>query len=213
MNKQRFLDVLINQGPKRLGEHIVIVLIVLLISLLISIPLGILLSRDKFKNSVQYILNFLNIFQTIPSFALIAIALPVLGIGTKPAIVVLVLQSILPIVRNTIVGILEVNPSMLEAAKGMGMSSKQILKEVELPLAMPLIWSGIRMSATLVVSSATLAGFIGSGGLGIIISNGLNMFWKEFIIVGAGLGAILAITIDKTLFKIEQKLLPWADKN
>ncbi len=209
MNKDRFLEVLINDAPIRFFEHLVIVLVVMLIAILISLPIGILLSNNRFNKVNKHIINLMNIFQTIPSFAFIAIAMPILGIGIKPAIIVLVLQSILPITKNTMIGILEVEEKIIESARGMGMPNKEILYQVKLPLAMPLIFSGIRTSTILIVSSATLAGFIGAGGLGVIISAGLNMFWKEFIIVGASLGAILALTLDKILMIMGKKLLPW----
>ncbi len=208
MNVGRLKKAFFYEAPTRVLEHIVIVLITMTISILIAVPLGVLLTRDKFEKYSKYIINVLNICQTIPSFALIAIALPLLGIGFKPSIIILVLQSILPITKNTMVGLLEVDDGVIEAAKGMGMSRKEILFEVELPLAIPLILSGIKTSTIFVVSSATLAGFIGAGGLGVLISNGLNLFWKEYIIVGAGLGALLAVILDRLLGYFENKITP-----
>lgn len=207
MNWSRIHKALFEIAPPELVIHMVLVLITMSISIAIAVPTGIILTRAKHKRYAKVILSILNIFQTIPSFAFIAAAMPILGIGYKPAIIVLILQSLLPITRNTIVGLMGVNPDVKEAAMGMGMSHIRILWEVEIPLAMPVIIGGIKTSTVYVVSAATLAGFIGAGGLGVLISSGLNMFWSEYLIVGAGLGAILAISLDKILGYIERRYI------
>lgn len=206
MNISRFYEALFERAPMHIAIHIMLVIVAVSISVLISIPFGIFLSRDRFKKYSWLILNILNVFQTIPAFAFIAIAMPLLGFGYKPTIIVLVVQSLLPITRNTIVGLCEVNTNVKEAAKGMGMSKKTVLLEVELPLALRMIISGIKTSTVYVVSVATLGGFIGAGGLGVLISSGLSMLWPEYLIVGAVLCAIIAISMDKFWSHIEKKI-------
>ncbi len=183
-------------------QHFVLVSITIAISILISIPLSVAFTRNRNSMVLKIILRILNILQTIPSFAFIAIAMPLLGIGFIPAIVALATQSLVPIIRNSISGLLEVDKSIIESAKGMGMDSKKVLFQVELPLAMSHIINGVKISTVYAVSAATLAGFIGAGGLGVLISRGLSVFVNEYIIVGASLGALLAITLDRLLEKV-----------
>ena len=154
------------------------------------------------------VLNLLNILQAIPGLAIIALALPILGLGMKPAVVALLFQSLLPIVRNTIAGLLEVSPDVKEAAAGMGMTRRRILFEVEIPLAMPIVLSGIRTASVYVVSIGTLAALIGAGGLGNLIIGGLALFRPEYLLVGAGLGAIMAIFFDRFLSFLEYRITP-----
>lgn len=207
MNWSRVQKALFEMAPQHLLIHILLVLITISIAIALAIPTGIILTRPKYKKCTKIILNILNVFQTIPSFAFIAVSMPILGIGYKPAITVLIIQSLLPICRSTIVGLMGVDDDVKEAAMGMGMSSKKILFEIELPLAIPIIISGIKTSTVYVVSAATLAGFIGAGGLGVLISSGLNMFWSEYIIIGAGLGAALAIILDKLWGYVESRYI------
>ncbi len=206
MSLSRFYEALFHRAPIQVVIHIAMVVVAVLISILISIPCGIFLSREKYKKYSWIVINILNVFQTIPAFAFIAVSMPLLGLGYKPTIVVLVIQSLLPIARSTIVGLCEVNENIKEAAKGMGMSKSQILFQVELPLALPMIISGIKTSTVYVVSVATLGGFIGAGGLGVLISSGMSMLWPEFLIVGALLCAIIAISMDKFWGFIEKKI-------
>jgi len=205
MDTSRIVKVLLEEAPTHIIEHMVLVLITITIAALAAVPAGILLTRTGYKKYANFTLNILNVFLTIPAFAFIAAAMPILGIGYKPAIVVLTLQSLLPIARSTIVGLMEVDAGLKEAARGMGMPAGQVLIEIEMPLAAPVILNGIRTATVFVVSTATLAGFIGAGGLGVLISKGLNLFLKEYIIIGAALGAILAITMDRMIGYIESK--------
>lgn len=206
MNLSRFYEALFNRAPSQFLIHIMLVIMALTISISIAMPVGIFLSREKYKKYSWTAINILNIFQTIPAFAFIAIAMPILGLGYKPTIIVLVIQSLLPIARSTIIGLCQVNPEVKEAAKGMGMSKKDILFQVEIPLALKMILSGIKTSTVYVVSVATLGGFIGAGGLGLLISSGMSMLWPEFIIVGALLCALIAISMDRMLGYIEKKI-------
>ncbi|MDQ7096333.1 ABC transporter permease [Desulfosporosinus sp. PR] len=208
MSWENFRVALFEKAPEALLEHSEIVLVTVFIAIVISVPLGIVLTRPKFKKFGLVMLNLLNILQAIPGLAIIALALPILGLGMKPAVVALLFQSLLPIVRNTIAGLMEVSSDVKEAASGMGMSPRRILYEVELPLALPIILSGIRTATVYVVSIGTLAALIGAGGLGNLIIGGLALFRPEYLLVGAGLGAIMAIFLDRVLSLLEYRITP-----
>jgi osmoprotectant transport system permease protein len=208
MDRERLLLALFERAPQHIIEHLIIVGIVLLVATAIALPIAIFLTRPKYKKYNGPILSVLNAGQTIPPLAVIAIFLPVLGLGFKSAIYALVLYGLLPIARNSIAGLTGVSPEIKEAARGMGMNAKKVLFQVELPLALPIIIAGIRTSSVLTVSTATLAGLIGAGGLGRLIIAGLNMNWSEFILVGAGLGAIMAISLDRLMTYIEKRFGP-----
>lgn len=189
----------------RLLEHIFLVITTMILCILIAFPIGIAFTRNRDSKLLKMLLKLLSIFQSIPSFAFIALAMPLLGIGFIPAIAALVAQSLLPVVRGFIVGLLDVDKNAIEAARGMGMNKRKILTEVELPLAMGSIINGVRISTVYATSAATLAGFIGAGGLGILISRGLSVLASEYIIVGSVLGAMLAISLDTFLNKMKNK--------
>jgi osmoprotectant transport system permease protein len=208
MRWENFRVALFEKAPGALLEHSEIVLVTVTIAILISVPLGVLLSRPKFRKFGLVMLNILNVLQAIPGLAIIALALPILGLGMKPAVVALLFQSLLPIVRNTIAGLLEVSMDVKEAASGMGMSRRRILFEVEIPLALPIILSGIRTASVYVVSIGTLAALIGAGGLGNLIIGGLSLFRPEYLLVGAGLGAIMSIFLDRILSVLEYRITP-----
>jgi len=179
------------------GEHIGLTVVALSIAIFLGLPLGIMLTRyKKFSPSV---LGVIGIIQTIPSVALLGFLLPLLGIGVTPAIVALFLYALLPIVRNTYTGIEEVDPAIREAARGMGMSDLQILVKVELPLAVPVIFAGIRTATVINVGVATLCALIGSGGLGEFIFRGIALNNVYMILAGAIPAAILALLFDMTL--------------
>lgn len=207
MDYHLILETLKNDAPLRVLEHLILVIVAIIICIIIAIPLSIAFTRNKNSKLLKIVLSLLSIFQTIPSFAFIALTMPLLGIGFMPAIVALVSQSILPIVSGSIVGIMNVDKNSIEAAKGMGMSKQKILLYVELPLAMHSIINGIRTSTVYATSAATLAGFIGAGGLGVLISRGLSVIMTEYIIVGSILGAILAISLDFILDKVKNKFI------
>ena len=204
----RFLVALLERAPNALFTHTRMVLVALIAAIIISVPIGILLTRPRLRWLGGIILNILNLLQTFPGLAIVALAMPILGMGFKPAVFALIIQGLLPIARNTIAGLYGVDPDIMEAARGMGMTARKVLYEVEIPLAMPVILAGIRTSAVYVVSVATLAAFIGGGGLGDLIVAGLNMFWADFIVVGAGLGAFLAIFFDRILGVVESRYTP-----
>ncbi|MFM1654299.1 ABC transporter permease [Brevibacillus sp. B_LB10_24] len=178
----------------RMVEHVYISLTAVVLGFFTAVPLGILLSRSEKWSKV--VIGLVNTVQTIPSLALIGFLIPFLGIGLKPAIGALFLYSLLPMLRNTYVGIREVNPALKEAAKGMGMTGFQTLIMVEIPMAIPVIMSGFRTATIYTVSWATLAALVGGGGIGYLIFTGLWVFNNTYIIVGALATALLAILAD-----------------
>ncbi len=186
------------------AEHIGLTLTALLIATLIGIPTGLLLTRrKKISGSV---LGIVGIIQTIPSVALLGFLLPLLGIGVVPAVVALFLYALLPIIRNTFTGIEEVDPAVREAARGMGMSNNQILRKVELPLAVPVIFAGIRTATVINVGIATLCALIGSGGLGEFIFRGIALNNINMILAGAIPAAALALLFDLGLAVVQRNI-------
>lgn len=188
----------------KLWEHFYISFSAILLGTLVAVPLGALLTRIK-KGS-ETIINIVGFFQTIPSLALLSIMVPFLGIGKVPAITALFLYSLLPILRNTYVGIQSVNATYLDAAKGMGMSKWQRLVQIELPLASSVIISGIKVSAVYVISWTTLAAYIGAGGLGDFIFNGLTLYRMDLIMMGTIPITLLALGTDAVLCSVEGRL-------
>ncbi|MYL33289.1 ABC transporter permease subunit [Pontibacillus yanchengensis] len=183
-------------------EHLQLSIIALLIAILIAVPLGLLLTRTR--KVAEPIIGFTAVLQTIPSLAILAFLIPFLGIGTKPAVVALIVYALLPILRNTYTGVKEVNPALKEAATGMGMSSFRRLSRVELPLAMPVIMAGIRTSMVLIVGTTTIAALIGAGGLGELILLGIDKGGNlNLILLGAIPAALLAIILDVILRLVE----------
>ncbi len=191
-----------NQLLEQTLEHIGLTFLSLTIAVLLAIPGGILATRnDKLAGPL---LGFAGVMQTIPSIALLGFMIPLLGIGVKPAIVALFLYALLPILRNTYTGIQEVAPSVREAAVGMGMTDWQVLFRVELPLAMPVIFAGIRTATVINVGIATLAAYIGAGGLGEFIFGGIALNNTNMILAGAIPAALLAIVFDQMLALLQR---------
>ncbi|MCR8843951.1 ABC transporter permease [Paenibacillus sp. SC116] len=189
-----------------LQEHIVLTGTSVLLGCLIAIPLGIALVYSRWNWVTNTVFFMANLMQTIPSLALLAIFIPFLGIGMKPAIVALFLYSIMPIMRNTYDGFRSVDNSVLEAARGMGYSTMQSILRIRLPLALPYIMSGIRITTIYIISWATLATLIGAGGLGRLIVGGLGVNKLELVVVGS-VGAILLVLIADTLFGWLERML------
>ncbi|WP_207369237.1 osmoprotectant update ABC transporter permease/substrate-binding subunit OpuFB [Heyndrickxia coagulans] len=183
-------------------QHIEISLIALFFSLLIAIPLGIYLTRKQ--KIAETIIGITGVLQTIPSLALLGLLIPLFGIGTVPAVIALVAYALLPLLRNTYTGIKEIDPSLLEAARAMGMNRRIRLIKVELPLAMPVIMAGIRTAAILIIGTATIAALIGAGGLGDIILLGIDRNDYALVILGAIPAALLAILFDVLLRQLEK---------
>ncbi|PWK67638.1 osmoprotectant transport system permease protein [Mucilaginibacter oryzae] len=183
-------------------QHIGLTFISLCIAVLVGLPLGILISRKKQLSGI--VLGIAGMLQTIPSIALLGFMIPLLGIGPKPAIVALLLYALLPIIRNTYTGILGVDSAVKEAATAMGMSKWQILFKVELPLAMPVIFAGIRTATVINVGVATLASLIAAGGLGEFIFGGISLNNGNMILAGAIPSALLAIIFDVLLSFVQK---------
>ncbi|MCY8513643.1 ABC transporter permease [Bacillus atrophaeus] len=187
-------------------EHLYISIIAVILGILVAVPLGIALTR--MKKGTGLVIGIVNIIQTLPSLAILAFFIPLLGVGKVPAIVALFFYSVLPILRNTYTGILGVNKNLLESGKGIGMTAGEQIRLVELPLAVPVIMAGVRTSTIYLIGWATLASFIGGGGLGDYIFIGLNLYQPEYIIGGAVPVTILAILIDYLLAVTERKVTP-----
>lgn len=188
-------------------EHLALVAAAMLIAVALGIPLGILVTRQQALR--RWVLGIANIFQTVPSLALFGflISVPLLGgIGGRSAIVALVLYALLPIIRNTYVGISGVDPAVVEAARGMGMTDRQLLWQVEIPLALGVILAGIRVATVMSVGVATIAAAIGAGGLGTYIFRGLSMVNNQIILAGAIPAALLALLADFSLGWAERRL-------
>lgn len=192
---------------EKLLEHLFIALVSLGLGIFVALPLGILLSKhEKISNGVMRVASVL---QTVPSFALLALMIPVFGVGKLTAISALFIYSLLPILRNTFLGLTSVTPSIVDAAKGMGMEERQILLKVKIPLALPVIMAGIRLSAVYVLAWTTLAAYVGAGGLGDFIFNGLNNYVPPMIIWGTIPITLLALATDHLLRKLEERLSPY----
>lgn len=190
-------------------EHLFLVSLSIAIAAALAIPAGILLTRRTFLQ--RSVLGFANIMQTVPSLALFGflIPLPFLGgIGKHTAIVALVLYALLPILRNTLTGILSVDPAVRESAIAMGMTGRQLLWEVELPLATRTILAGLRIATVTTIGTATIAAAIGGGGLGVFIFRGLASVDTTLLLAGAVPAALIALAADRGLEWVEHKLSP-----
>ena len=190
-------------------EHLFLVSLSMGIAAALAIPAGILLTRRTFLQ--RWVLGFANVMQTVPSLALFGflIPLPFLGgIGKHTAIVALVLYALLPILRNTLTGILSVDPAVRESAIAMGMTGRQLLWEVELPLATRTILAGLRIATVTTIGTATIAAAIGGGGLGVFIFRGLASVDTTLLLAGAVPAALIAVAADRGLEWVEHKLSP-----
>jgi osmoprotectant transport system permease protein len=199
-----------NRGStmQRIGEHLMLTLIAVLLAIVVSVPVGIGLTRRE--KLAAPVLGATGVIQTVPSLALLAFMIPVpgLGLGTRSAVAALFLYALLPIVRNTYTGIREVDPDLVEAARAMGLTPRQILWHVQLPLATRTIMAGIRTSTVISIGVATLAAFIGGGGLGDPIVTGLQLDNINMVLSGAIPAALLAILADGGLGRLERRLVP-----
>lgn len=191
------------------GEHLYISIAAIVLGVLVAVPVGILLTRIPNKAADRFI-SFVGILQTVPSLAILAFLMPFLGVGVVPAIIALFIYSVLPILRNTYTGVMEVDKNLKEAGKGMGMSTFEVIRKVELPLALPVIMSGIRFATVYLIGWATLAAFIGGGGLGDLIFDGLNLYRPELIVLGTVPATILALIASGLLSLLEKGLTPKA---
>lgn len=185
-----------------LGQHLQLSLLTLLLAIFLAVPLAIYLSTRK--RASNWVLQLAGIFQTIPSMALLGLFIPIMGIGTLPALTALVIYALFPILQNTITGLQGIDPSLEEAGVAFGMTKWERLKKFEIPLAMPVIMSGIRTAAVMIIGTATLAALIGAGGLGSFILLGIDRNNASLILIGALSSAFLAIAFNL--------LLKWMEK-
>lgn len=187
-------------------EHIEITLIAVSISTVIGVAIGIYITRHQ--RAAAAVIGVAGVLYTIPSLALFGMLIPFIGIGLKPTLIALILYSQLALVRNTFVGIVHIDPSIREAGKGMGMSNWQFLRMVEIPVALPVIMAGIRTAAVMNIGTATIAAYIGAGGLGWLIFRGIASVNSEQIIAGAVPVILLAVGVDYLFILLERVLTP-----
>lgn len=213
MNNLNLWEQIVQQGQMRWAEvleatyiHIQLVFFSMIMAIILGVFLGILITRVP--SLVPFVLGGTGIMQTIPSLAVLGFLIPVFGIGVKTGIAALFLYSLLPIVRNTYAGIKDVDRATIEAAKGMGMKSMQILFKVELPLSVPVMMAGVRTAAVINVGNATLAAFIGAGGLGDFIFLGITRGIDGLIFLGAIPAAMLAIILELLFNRLERWSTP-----
>ena len=200
-----FWELLVSRWPELVTElfrHINMTTLALLISLAIGVPLGILITRNQ--TAAKIVIGIANVMQSIPSIALLSLAVCFLGIGTVPAILMVFVYAFLPILKNTYTGIMSVDPKNLEVARGMGLTRTRCLFLVELPIAAPFIMAGIRIAAVASVGTMTIAAFAGAKGLGWFINLGLNSLNVEMILLGAVPVSLLALLFDFIFAKLEQ---------
>lgn len=187
-----------------LQRHLLLVFVSEVAAIAIAVPMGVVATRyDRAKG---VILSTGNVAQTIPPLAIIALAFPILGLGYLPSVVALFVYALLPVLTNTIAGLESVGEDTIEAAEGMGMTRNERLRRIRLPLALPIIFAGIRTSTVINVGTAYLAFFIGGGGLGVWVISGINLFNMPQVMAGAVPGALLAITLDLGLAGIESRI-------
>ncbi|MCH1586064.1 ABC transporter permease [Staphylococcus epidermidis] len=187
-------------------EHFYISMFALLLAIVVAVPLGILLSKTQ--RTANVVLTVVGVLQTIPTLAVLAIMIPIFGVGKTPAIVALFIYVLLPILNNTVLGVKNIDKNVIQAGQSMGMTKFQLMKDVEMPLALPLIISGIRLSSVYVISWATLASYVGAGGLGDLVFNGLNLYQPPMIISAAIVVTLLALVIDFILSLVEKWVVP-----
>jgi osmoprotectant transport system permease protein len=190
------------------GQHLTLVLVSSIITVAIGLALGIMVTRAEFREFLPLVSDVVNSGQTVPTLAIVAIMAPIIGFGFWPAIVALILYGLLPVVRNTIVGLEGVDPAMIDAARGMGMTAGQILWQIEVPNASRIILAGVRTSVVINVGTAALGAYVGSGGFGNPIASGLNQAIQPWVLLGALSAAVLAILLDYILGRVEYVMTP-----
>jgi osmoprotectant transport system permease protein len=186
------------------AQHAALTLVALAIALAIALPLGVFLARRP--RAYAPVQGVLGVLYTIPSVSLLVLLIPLLGLGFRPTVVALVIYCQAILVRNVVAGINGVDPAVLEAARGMGLSRVQILREVELPLAMPVILAGVRIAVLSIIAIATVAAFFNAGGLGALIREGISQDYGDKIIAGVIAVALVAITFDQGLLALTRAL-------
>lgn len=188
------------------GEHLVLTYVSLFVSISVGIPLAVLALKSKRLASI--IMGFANLVQAIPSFAVVAIVVPLLSIGFTPALFAIFLRALLPIVKNTYVGLSEVDEAMIDAAEGIGLTEWEIIHHVRFPHAYPAMFAGIKFAAVLANSIVILTAIIGSGGLGRLVFEGLASFNTDKILAGSIPAILMAVFIDVGFSYVEKKITP-----
>lgn len=210
MNDYGYLSVFVERWSDlvdKLYEHLLLTAVSVLLGCLVAIPLGIFLAKTSVKWIKAFTFNVINIFQAIPSLALLAMIAPLLGFGMKTAVTALFLYSLMPILKNTYAGFHSIDQEIVEAAKGMGYSSNQRLFKIELPLALPYIMSGVRLTTVYIISWAVLAGLIGGGGLGELILAAMSLNDKPLIIASSVMAMGIAILAEYLLGFFEKMVM------
>lgn len=185
-------------------EHILISLLSIAIAIVIGLLIGVVIS--EFRKSSKIIMGLVNFIYTIPSISLLGFLIPLSGIGDTTAVIALTVYALLPMVRNTYTGITNVNPLLIEAATGMGSTRLQVLLKIKLPLAMPVIITGVRNMTVMTIALAGIASFVGAGGLGVAIYRGITTNNEAMTLVGSLLIAVLAIVMDFWIGLIEKRI-------
>lgn len=189
-------------------QHLILSIVPVAVALVISIPIGILAHRKRWLYGP--VTAFTGILYTIPSLAFFVMLIPIMGTGRRPVLVALTAYSLLILIRNTVTGLDSVPEDTKDAARGMGLTERQILLGVEIPLALPVIVAGIRIATVTVIGIASIADYIGAGGLGDLIFEGIGRQFATPVLVGVVLIALIAISADIGLYRIEGRLRPWA---
>ncbi|WP_428030174.1 ABC transporter permease [Ancylobacter sp.] len=202
MSLAEYIDLFGDNILYLLEQHVILFAIALAAAIVLGVVLGTLVHR--FKRLDTLIVPVVNVLQACPEIVLLALAIPFLGIGISGALVPLFVKGVLPILRNTASGFASIDPRMLEAARGMGMSPAQILLRVEVPAILPIVIAGVRISAVMLVSVLTLTAYIGVDSLGTLILQGISRMDTTPLLIGSGLTALLAITVNYLLFGLER---------
>lgn len=184
-------------------EHLQMVLIAMTISIILGIVIGVLITYNE--RAAKVMISIAEVLMTIPSLALFAVLIPIFHIGATPAVVGLVLYTQLPIIRNVYTGIKSINPAIVESAKGMGMSGFKIMYKIKLPLAFPILLAGIRTSVVMGVGMGAIASYVGAGGLGDYIFQGIQRTNDKMVIIGAIMISLMAIIMDRILYLLQKK--------
>ncbi len=203
----KFIDFFINRLDSIIEltwEHLLMVLIAMAISIMLGVLVGIIITFNE--NSAKVVLSIAEVLMTIPSLALFAVLIPIFHIGATPAIIGLVLYTQLPIVRNVYTGIKNISPAIIESAKGMGMSNLKIMFKIKLPLAFPVLIAGVRTAVVMGVGMGAIASYVGAGGLGDYIFQGIQRTNDKMVVIGAIMISLLAIIMDRLLYFIQKKV-------
>jgi osmoprotectant transport system permease protein len=193
---------------QRLVEHLQLTMVSTFWVIAIAVPLGIVLTRPRARRVAPLFLAIANIGQAVPSIGVLVLLAVTVGIGFDPAVYALVIYAVLPVLRNTMVGLDQVDPALIEAGRGMGLSSLGVLRRIELPLAVPVMLAGIRTALIINVGSATLATFVGAGGLGWLINQGNVHNRTPVLLTGSALTAVVALALDWVAGIVEDVLRP-----